>query len=45
MRRTTVTRFLALSLSVCLTLPNSAFALKPAETKEGAGLEELDKTL
>lgn len=38
-------RFLAVCLTVNLSLPSSAFALKPTETKESAGLEELDRTL
>ena len=38
-------QFLAFSLIFSLSLPNLALALKPTETKEGAGLEELDETL
>ena len=37
---------LALFLSVCLALPvGPAFALKPTETQQGTGLEELDAAL
>lgn len=38
-------RFLGLFLSIVLSLPNPAFALKPTETEESAGLEELDRVL
>ena len=38
-------RFLALFLAFVLALPSSAYALKPPETSEAAGLEQLSQAL
>lgn len=45
MKTTFIARVIGLFLSLAFSLPHSAFALKPAETKEGAGLGELDRAL